>query len=143
MFRRYELPSIPGNRFSSMPRKGLFVAAFALVAAGVVGSQIAYNAQPDEQVRITVDKKERIVESDGDSVSSKYMIFTDEEVFENTDSLTRGKFNSSDLYAKLKEGCTYDATVFGFRNHLLSSYRNIVKAQHVPTEKCPTARGPR
>ncbi|MDE2373163.1 MAG: hypothetical protein KGL96_02950, partial [Hyphomicrobiales bacterium] len=65
------------------------------------------------------------------------LVYTDKEVFEDTDSLTRFKWNSSDIYGELKSGCTYDAKVFGFRNHFLSMYRDIISVQQVPTAACP------
>lgn len=77
-----------------------------------------------EDVIITIVDKERVVDSDGDS---KYLVFTEAEVFENTDCLVLGKFNSSDLYGQLKIGETYQVQVYGWRIPFLSMYRNIVK----------------
>lgn len=87
-----------------------------------------------EQVTFTVTDKDRIVEtstdSDGNStVSSKYLIFTDIETFENTDELFLGKFNSSDLQGQLRIDSTYTGTVVGWRIPFLSRYRNIIEIQ--------------
>ncbi len=62
---------------------------------------------------------------------SKYLIFTETtdgqvRVFENTDSMLKGKFNSSDMYAAIKEGETYTFTVYGYRIPILSMYENII-----------------
>jgi hypothetical protein len=79
-----------------------------------------------EEVVFKVTDKERVVTGGGDSVSSQYLIFTEDETFRNTDSFAYFKFNSSDLYGKLKIGETYGAKVFGWRIPFLGRYRNIV-----------------
>jgi hypothetical protein len=76
----------------------------------------------------TVTDKERIVTGLGDSVSSKYLVFTDGETFQNTDCLVLWKFASSDLQGSLTVGKTYEADVYGWRIPFLSTYRNIVSA---------------
>ena len=80
---------------------------------------------------ITVKRLERIVESSWSgetaSTTSKYLVFTNNEVLENTDSWLYLKFSSSDLYAKLKEGQTYKIKVAGWRIPFLSWYRNIIE----------------
>ena len=78
-----------------------------------------------EDITITVVDKERVVDSGGGD--SKYLVFTETEVFENTDCLALGKFNSSDVYGQLEIGETYQVQVYGWRIPFLSMYRNIVK----------------
>lgn len=80
-------------------------------------------------VTVTVTGKDRVVEKQGDVVSSKYLIFTEHEVFQNTDNMLFGKFNSSDIYASLAEGETYKFKVNGYRLGLTSAYRNILEVQ--------------
>lgn len=121
-----------------MGLKGKLVAAFAAAAVlgGVGGCGASMNSFYEENtVRITVNDKERVQ----DGKTSKYLVYTDQEVFEDSDSLIKWKFDSSDVYAQLKKDCTYDATVIGWRVHPLSMYRNILDAQHVPTKACPKA----
>lgn len=84
-----------------------------------------YNAE--EAVTFTVTGKERIVESSGETVTSKYLVFTDVETFENTDMMFIGKFNSSDIQGKLIVDSTYTATVYGWRVPFMSMYRNLGK----------------
>lgn len=72
---------------------------------------------------VCVDSKERVITQD----SSKYLIFTDKGVFENTDSLLFFKYNSSDLYAKLRNGSCYDIKRTGWRITFFSVYPNIIK----------------
>ena len=108
---------------------------FALVALGfglVAGGEAYYQTRPVETVRVTVTDKDRQVTSSGkNGVSSKYIVFTDKETFENSDSLLRWKFNSSDLQGSLKRDQQYDLKVYGFRNHPFSIYRNILSATPV------------
>jgi hypothetical protein len=119
--------------------KLIFAAAAAVIVAGI-GVEIAYQTQSAETVRVTVTDKERHMDRDG---AGKYMVFTDKEVFENTDNALRGKFNSSDIQGRLQKGCTYDVKVQGWRNQYASTYRNILEAEHVPTPGCPAAPNPR
>ena len=72
---------------------------------------------------ITIKNKERIAE-DGDG---KYLIFTKNEVFENTDSFLMWKFDSSDVYNNLEVGNTYTVKVNWYRIPFLSMYRNILE----------------
>ena len=50
---------------------------------------------------------------------------------QNEDILLRGKFNSSTIQGKLKEGEKYNITTVGWRIPLFSSYPNIVKYEKV------------
>ncbi len=101
----------------------------------VLGFSI-YGSFNDTTYTITVTDKERIIDRNGDSVDSKYLIFGDTTegeslVFENTDELFRGKFNSSNMQGKLKEGHTYEVTVVGWRIPFLSQYQNIIEVEEV------------
>ena len=81
-------------------------------------------------VVVTVTEKERIVESNGEHTTSKYLVFTENEVFENVDDMIPFlKFNSSDIQGKLHVGETYKLTVWGWRINFLSWYRNILNVQ--------------
>ena len=90
----------------------------------------------DTEYTITVTDKERIYEGSGDTSSSKYLVFGDDEngnslVFENTDCFIRGKWNSSNIQGQLKEGNTYKVTVVGYRVSFFSMYQNIIKIEEV------------
>ena len=90
----------------------------------------------DTDYTITVTDKERIYEGSGDTSSSKYLVFGDDEngnslVFENTDCFIRGKWNSSNIQGQLKEGNTYKVTVVGYRVSFFSMYQNIIKIEEV------------
>lgn len=85
---------------------------------------------------ITITDKDRITQKSGDTVTSKYLVFGDDEdgnslVFENTDTLLRFKFNSSNIQGRLKTGKTYDVTVVGFRIPIFSAYENIIDCYEI------------
>jgi hypothetical protein len=82
-----------------------------------------------ENITIKISDKERIVTGSGDSLSSKFLVYCDGEVLENSDSLWHWKFNSSDIQGELKKDKTYYAKVYGWRVPFLSWYRNIVKIE--------------
>lgn len=48
------------------------------------------------------------------------------ETLENTDSVVEWKFNSSDLYGKIKKGNHYCLDTYGWRFPVFSWYKNIV-----------------
>ena len=90
----------------------------------------------DTEYTITVTDKERIYEGSGNTSSSKYLVFGDDNngnslVFENTDCFIRGKWNSSNIQGQLKEGNTYKVTVVGYRVSFFSMYQNIIKIEEV------------
>jgi len=57
----------------------------------------------------------------------KYLVFTKEGVFENTDRIFIGKFNSSDLQNELMGKKVCKVHTLGYRIHILSEYPDIVK----------------
>jgi hypothetical protein len=91
-----------------------------VLSAFAISPIIAYTTQ--KQVTFTVIEKERVNSQN----YSKYLIFTEGEVFENTDSLWYWKFNSSDVYGAIKVGSECNARVYGLRVPFLSWYRNII-----------------
>jgi hypothetical protein len=116
---------------------GTLVGAFGVATALAVGSNALYVYGTAAETDFTVTGKDRIVETSNSGkrqdISSKYLVFTKNkdgvEVFENTDSLLNGKFNSSDVQAQLEIGKQYRAAVYGWRIPFFSSYRNIVEAK--------------
>lgn len=97
-----------------------------LFGGGILGIIPAYYSSK-QTVEITVKSKERIVESHGETTTSKYLVGTQGEVFENTDDLFLGKFDSSDLQNTLDPDSTYTVEVIGWRIPFFSMYRNIVE----------------
>ena len=87
---------------------------------------IAYISSEDN-ITITVKETERITKGSGESITSLYLVFTEDEVFENTDTYLYWKFNSTDFHNYLEVGKTYNVKVVGWRVPFLSWYRNIVE----------------
>lgn len=102
-----------------------------VVLAFIVGifSSI-YLSFNDHEYTVTITGKERVNKND----DSKYLIFGEDKngivhVFENTDTTLRLKFNSSDIYGKIKEGETYTFVVTGIRIPVFDEYENIIKVK--------------
>lgn len=109
------------------------VIMIAVILALSIGYEAIFSFN-DTEYTITVTDKERIYDGSGDTSSSKYLVFGDDEngnslVFENTDCFIRGKWNSSNIQGQLKEGNTYKITVVGYRVSLFSMYQNIIKVE--------------
>ena len=102
------------------------VAAFAgILLLAVVIYPTAYYSTV-KTIEITVKDKERITTGSGKTISSKFLIYTENEVFENTDNILFLKWNSSDVENKLERGKTFKVKVAGWRVPFLSMYRNVV-----------------
>ena len=102
--------------------------AIAVVILICIGLAFSFN---DKEYTITVTDKERIVDADGERITSRYLIFGEDEdgnvlVFQNTDEMIRGKWNSSTIQGSLKVGKTYTVVVVGYRIPFLSCYENII-----------------
>lgn len=93
---------------------------------GSIGLYVVGLGNNETQI-VTVTEKESIRAGDG----NKYLIFTDSEVFENTDEVFVGKFNSSDFYRVIKVGTKYEFRTIGFRIPFLSMYKNIIGIKEI------------
>lgn len=108
-----------------------YLTAIVLTVIAVI-AVIVMNFSNDHTYTVTITDKERVTTQVAEGqTDSKYLIYGEDEngktyVFEDTDTLFRGKFNSSDVYGALKEGETYELTVIGFRTHILNWYENII-----------------
>ena len=109
-----------------------FILIIILAALIVIGSIIAGVSlyTHTSEYTITITDKERVYQSE----ESKYLVFGEDAngsslVFENTDSLFYGKWNSSNIQGQLKEGNTYTIKVYGYRIPILSMYENIIEVK--------------
>lgn len=68
------------------------------------------------------DKWTKRVSSRG---SDLYLISCDDEVYQISDLMFKGKFDSANIYAKLKKGKKYKLKTTGYRFGWFSSYQNI------------------
>lgn len=103
----------------------LMIGAFiSFVVIAVAGTFFYYNTS--EQVHFTVTGKERVVNCDGDGdCNSIYLVFTDNTTYSIQDSLVKFRFNSSDVYGRIREDQTCTATAYGWRIGFLSTYQNL------------------
>lgn len=109
---------------------GICLIVLFVVSSIILSIVLPFSTQ-ENVMNVTVTDKERITEGSGDSLHSRYIIYTDVEVIENTDTLLLGKFDSSDTYRLLEEGSTYNFRVYGWRVPFLSWYRNIISYELV------------
>ncbi len=110
------------------PRLWVGIFGAVLFLAAITFSIWSHFATMTTVSGLIIQDKERVVTGTGADQTSKYLIFTDQETFENVDSWLALKFNSSDVYGSIIEGSTCEFTVTGFRVPLLSWYRNILTA---------------
>lgn len=96
----------------------------AVVLAALCYQPIVHFTTKTQVHHQRVLKTERITSPEG----SRYLIFAERETFANEDSWLALKFNSSDVYGRIKDGQTCSFTVTGLRFPLFSWYRNILSA---------------
>ncbi len=65
------------------------------------------------------------------SSDSEYLVSCDDTVYKISDLLFKGKFNSSDIYAKLEIGKKYKIKVTGYRLPYFSEYQNINEIEEI------------
>ena len=106
--------------------KFIKIAAISLSICLMLSVIYFYQYGTREKVVFIVKNTERVVTGNGDSLSSKYLVFTDKETFQNTDTIFYMKFNSSDIYGAIEKESKYESVVYGWRIPFLSMYRNIV-----------------
>ncbi len=110
----------------------LILAAITIVFSIVCGVLSVINKISNERTVIALVTGKEVKRADENS--DKYLIYTESEngeieVYEITDSLFKGRFDSSDLYAKIKVGETYKFTICGKRYRFLSMYPNVYSAE--------------
>lgn len=107
--------------------KILISAIIVTIVIGSLALSPMYAYMTDDVVTVTVKDKERIMTGSGDTLSSKFLVYTDGEVFENTDSPWYWKWNSADIQNNLEVGQTYTIKVYGWRIPFFSMFRNVVE----------------
>lgn len=105
--------------------KKTHIGVVLLAVALLVAWPVAYYSSADT-IEIVVKDKERITTGRGEDISSKFIVYAEDEVFQNTDSWLYFKFRSADVQNKLERGETYVVRVVGWRIPILSKYRNII-----------------
>jgi hypothetical protein len=101
-----------------------FILFVLLILTLLIGSAVAGNIN-DRDVTLTVKDKERVTQSD----SSYYLVYTNNGVYQNVDSMFEGKHNSSEGQGNLERKHTYTCHVQGYRIPFLSMYPNIISCE--------------
>lgn len=92
-----------------------------------------------ETITTTVFDKERVCDSDGDGgTTCTYLVFTENGTFQISDALIgHRRFNSSDVYGRVRDCHNYEITSYGWRIPFLSQYPNITEMEDLgKTENC-------
>lgn len=106
--------------------KKLFFTIFGLgILISLIYPLFYYNSS--KNITIKINNKERITVGSGKNIESKFIIYTENEVFENTDDFFYLKFNSADFQNNLKIDNIYTVKVVGWRIPFFSIYRNIIQ----------------
>ncbi|MBZ9788086.1 DUF1523 family protein [Psychroflexus sp. CAK57W] len=91
----------------------------------IFGYPVSYYLS-SETIETKVSDKERITTSEDGDIESKFLVYAEDEVFENTDSWLYFKFNSADVQNELELGETHIIKVAGWRVPFFSWYRNVI-----------------
>ena len=102
-----------------------------LILLGSASIKAVFQHTTIEYYKVTITDKERISVGSGEDISHKYLVFADENVFENTDSIFHWKWDSSTVQSKLEKGKQYSIKTYGWRVPFLSWYENIVSVKAI------------
>lgn len=116
------------SRYSRGPSLWPLVVIVAVIVV-VLGFWGCYATQIKEShATITVVDKQAV--ASGDS-GHKYLIYTKQGTFEDTDNWFHAKTTSSDLYAALLRGHTYNCKTTGVRVPMFSWYKDLISCTEV------------
>lgn len=102
------------------------IAKFAAVAA-VSALLLTGCASPETEIKTCTVNDKSASSNGGDDGGVKYLVYTDDcGVLTVDDAPLQGQWNSSDTYAEIRVGGTYQFELYGFRNGFMSSYPNII-----------------
>lgn len=94
----------------------------------IFGYPVSYYLS-SETIETQISDKERITTGKGDEIKSKFLVYGEDEVFENTDSWLFLKFDSADIQNELELGKVNKIKVAGWRVPFFSWYRNVVSVK--------------
>lgn len=104
---------------------GLLITVVALLIISCISYGLIYAFTTGHE---TILVKEKWVKYSGED--AKYLVSSEDgQVFQITDSIIKLRFDSSNLYAQLDEGKTYNINTQGWRFALLSDYKNIIDVE--------------
>lgn len=97
-----------------------------------VTTEATYNVVVTEKTVKRIDDEDRYL------VYTELLDTGDVRVFQITDSMSRMRFDSADMYAKIKVGTSYQFEVYGMREELLSNYENIIAIKEIKSNETTT-----
>ena len=106
---------------SYMFRISIFVSIIIVIASILFGYLFFEPFLTKKVEIITVTNTQKWVNESG-----KYFIFTEDEVFLNTDDYYQNKHNSDEIYPQFKKGYTYKVKVVGIYMPFIPRFRNII-----------------
>lgn len=105
----------------------ILIAALALSGCSTMNQQ-------QRECTITGKESVSVSSSSSNSKTHEYRVYTEEcGTLTVADTLTQGRWDSSEFYSRLKEGETYNMLTGGYRNGFLSMFPNILEAEKVET----------
>jgi hypothetical protein len=98
--------------------------AVVIVIVAIVALWGSY-ARPETDTTV-VAGKERVCSSNGDGkVSCRYLVYTERGTYQVADSIIALRWNTSDLYGRIKPCHRYEVTAIGWRWGPMSLYPNV------------------
>ncbi|MBZ9779100.1 DUF1523 family protein [Psychroflexus sp. CAK8W] len=94
----------------------------------IFGYPVSYYLS-SETIKAVISDKERITTGTGEDMESKFLVYGEEEVFENTDSWLYFKFDSADVQNQIHLDKTNKIKVAGWRVPFFSWYRNVISVE--------------
>lgn len=106
----------------------IIIVAIVVVLIGVAALWGSYVHRTTDTT--TVTGKERVCSSNGDGGQDcKYLVYTERGTYMVADSFVAWRFNTSDVYGRIKPCHEYEITSFGWRLPAFSTYPNIDKLE--------------
>lgn len=106
---------------------GLIITIGVIIAVGFIAYYVTYAFTTGYE---TITIKEKWVKYSGED--AKYLVSSEGgQVFQITDSVIKWRFDSSNLYADLDEGDTYNINTQGWRFAVFSDYKNILEIEEM------------
>lgn len=112
-----------------MKKTKLFVILFFILIGLFVFHKPIYVYTTNNTKVVVIKSLDHKVFKSGDKIKDKYLVFTDNGVFENTDTFFYFKWNSSDVQNSLKQGQKVKIHYYGWRIPFFSWYPNIVSVK--------------
>ncbi len=113
----------------TLTNRKIIIGLIIIITSLIFGYLFFERFLTEKKVTITVINSEKF----GD-VPGRYLIFTNNEVFEDANNYYHDKHNATEVYNKLQKGRTYVVKVVSFYYPDLPHFRNIID---VVSEKLP------